>query len=130
MGRRTLNPKPIVNTRGGPERQVQDALIRFLRERGWVVKETHGNLFQTGFPDLYAAHRMYGARWIETKIHRDGIVKFENSQLEFFPQLASVGVGVWVLVAATEEEYRKLFKESNWWQYLSVSQPHKTVRLS
>ncbi len=66
---------------------------------------------------------MYGARWIEVK--NPVSFKFENSQLEFFPQLASVGVGVWVLTAATEEEYRKLFKPRNWWQYLSVSQAHK-----
>lgn len=119
--------KPIVNTRGGLERQIQDALIKFLRERAWVVRETHGNLYQHGFPDLYSAHRMYGARWIEVK-NPTGF-KFENSQLEFFPMLASVGVGVWVLTAATEEEYRKLFLPANWWQYLSVSQPHVRTRL-
>lgn len=123
MGYDRVNPRKIANTKGGPERKIQDALITFLRERGWVVRETHGNLYQHGFPDLYCAHRMYGARWIEVKVDKNGLVTFENSQLEFFPQLASVGVGVWVLTAATEEEYRKLFKPANWFLYLSVSQP-------
>lgn len=115
----TMTPKKIQNMKRGPERIIQDDLIAFLRLRGWVVRETHGNLYQNGFPDLYCAHSSYGARWIEVK--NPASYQFEASQLEFFPQLYSVGVGVWVLVAATEEEYKKLFKPCNWWQYLSCA---------
>jgi hypothetical protein len=113
-----VTPKKIKNTRRGPERGVQDALIALLRARGWVVKETHGNLYQHGFPDLYCAHKSYGSRWVEVKVPP---VKFEASQLEFFPQLASVGIGVWVLVAATDDEYTKLFQPANWWTFLSTA---------
>ena len=37
--------------------------------------------------------------------------------METFPELCSHGSGVWVLTAATESEYEKLFKKFNWWQY-------------
>lgn len=115
-----MNPKAPTPKRG-PERVIQDALVKYLRERGWVVKETHGNMYQNGLPDLYAAHIRYGARWVEVKNPLG--YAFEASQLEFFPLLASAGVGVWVLTAASESEYQKLFQPYNWWQYLSVASP-------
>jgi hypothetical protein len=117
-----MTPKKIINTKRGPERIIQDNLLKFLRDRGWVIKETHGNLYQHGFPDVYAAHKSYGSRWIEVKNPEK--FAFEASQLEFFTQLGSVGVGVWVLTAATEEEYKKLFRPANWFFYLSVAQGH------
>jgi hypothetical protein len=80
------------------------------------VKSTHGNIYQYGFPDLYIAHRSYGVRWIEIK-NPDGY-RFTGAQLEFFHQLASAGVGVWVLTAATEDEYKKLFSPANWHYFL------------
>lgn len=106
----------IVNTTRGPERVIQDALILFLRERGWVVKETHGNMYQSGLPDLYIAHKSYGSRWVEVK--NPLAYSFTPAQMEFFPQLASVGIGVWILTAAEEYEYRKLFKPCNWYSFL------------
>lgn len=84
-----------------------------------MVKETHGNIYMSGVPDLYAAHIKYGPRWIEMK--NPGKYAFTNAQLEFFPQLASVGVGVWVLTAATDEEYQKLWQPANWYQYLPIN---------
>ena len=116
-----MNPRKLTPKRG-PEREIQDDLVRYLREHGWVVKETHGNLYQNGLPDLYCANRRYGARWVEVKNPEK--YHFEASQLEFFPLLASAGVGVWVLTAATESEYQKLFLPANWWQFLSCAKPH------
>jgi len=89
--------------------------------RQWIVKETHGNLYQSGLPDLYIAHRDYGARWVECKNALS--YSFTPAQLEFFPLLASVGIGVWILTAASDEEYFKLWEPANWWQYLPVSKP-------
>jgi hypothetical protein len=113
-----MTPRKIVNTKRGPEREIQDRVIKKLRGLGWIVKETHGNMYQSGFPDLYAAHKSYGSRWIEIKY----VVKyaFTPAQLEFFPQLQSVGIGVWILVDDTDSEYSKLFRPANWYQYLSV----------
>ena len=103
-------------TKNDPERQIQDAIEAKLRKLGWVVKATHGNMFQHGIPDIYAAHRLYGARWIEVK--NPLAYKFTPSQKEFFQQLTSVDVGVWVLISDSDAEIAKLFKKPNWWQYL------------
>ncbi len=109
-----FNPKH--NKQDGPEGKIQDAFMIRLRGKEWVVKSTHGNILQYGFPDLYAAHRCYGPRWIEIKNPLN--YSFTKAQLDFFPQLMAAGVGVWVVVADTEEEYRKLFKPANWMYYL------------
>jgi len=97
-----------------PEDKIVEELTAFLKARDWLVKKTHGNIFQFGFPDLYCAHFKYGQRWIEVKVPER--IKFTGAQLEFFPQLIAHGVGVWVLVAATENEYLKLFRPSNYYQ--------------
>jgi hypothetical protein len=44
---------------------------------------------------------------------------FTPAQLETFPMFGAKGIGIWVLVAATEAEYRKLFGPANWYTYLS-----------
>lgn len=80
--------------------------------------ETHGNMYQSGFPDLFACHKLYGARWIEVKNPKS--YKFTPAQLRYFPQICANGSGVWVLVAGTLEEYKKLFKRPNWHRYLKL----------
>jgi len=102
-----------------PERLIQDKLIAFLEKRGWYVKETHGNAFQSGFPDLYAVHPLYGQRWIEVK--NPGKYQFTDAQIETFTKWASCSIKVWVLTAATEDEYKKLFAQANWHHYLPVN---------
>ena len=91
-----------------------------LRIKGWFVKPTHGNMYQSGFPDLFACHSRYGQRWIEVKLPGFKGSKFTGAQLNDFAKLCANGSGVWILTAATEEEYQKLFSRSNWWTYLSV----------
>lgn len=109
-----------IKGRQGPEAKIQIAIIKFLEERGWFVLQTHGNMYQRGFPDLYACKRQYGPRWIEVKNPKS--YKFTPAQIECFPRFTAEGIGVWILTAATEIEYQKLFKSPNWWQFLSVSQ--------
>lgn len=108
-----------VQPRTGPEAKIQAAIIQFLRGRDWFVKETHGNKFQSGFPDLWACHRRFGHRWIEVK-NGDGNYSFTNAQLEDFPRFSANGSGVWILKAATLSEYNKLFMPPNWLVYLTV----------
>jgi hypothetical protein len=109
--------------RGGkkkPETLLQEQIIKQLRYKGWFVKSTHGNMYQSGFPDLYCTHRVYGHRWVEVKMPtRTGDV-FTPAQHEIFPLLCANGAGVWVLVADTEQEYEKLFKRFNWYLYLEA----------
>lgn len=104
--------------RGAPEDKIKTEIIDFLILRGWFCKVTHGNLYQSGFPDVFACHNMYGSRWIEIK--NPGKYAFTQQQLEDFPKFNAHGVGIWVMVAATEDEYQKLFKPCNWWHYLQI----------
>ncbi len=110
-----MNPK-IIATRQGPEAIIQRDFTNFLKIRNWSVRSTHGSTFQFGFPDLFCCHKSYGARWVECKCPTG--YKFTAAQMEYFPELNSHGVGVWIITAATENEYKKLFKPQNWWAYL------------
>jgi hypothetical protein len=104
--------------KGRPEEEIRKAIIDFLILRGWFCMITHGNLYQSGFPDVYACHSKYGTRWIEVKNPKK--YSFTPAQLETFPKMCANGAGVWVLTEATEAEYSKLFKPANWYTYLSV----------
>lgn len=100
------------------EAEIQKKLIEYLKCRDWVVRATHGNLYQNGFPDLYAFHRTYRQRWIEVKKPVGYILT--PAQLDFFSQLTSVGCGVWILTAATEHEYLKLWQPPNWLMFTEM----------
>ena len=80
--------------------------------------ETHGNMYQCGFPDIYATHSRYGIRWIEVKLPEMKGSKFTPAQHEHFPKLLANGTRIWVLTAATEFEYNKLFSPCNLPYYL------------
>lgn len=101
-----------------PEAIVQQEVIKLMRYKGWFVKETHGNMFQSGFPDLFCCHTRYGQRWVEIKLPKGS--RFTAAQLEDFPKICANGSGVWIMLAATESEYEKLFKKPNWYVYLDI----------
>lgn len=107
---------PRKTKRDGPEAKIQSDIMNYLTLRDWFVKSTHGNMYQSGLPDLFATHKNYGQRWIEVK-NPDGY-SFTAAQLETFPKLIAFGSGVWVLVGANEYEYKKLFSPCNYWTYL------------
>ena len=81
----------------------------------------HGSVYQQGIPDLYATHRDHKARWIEVKLPDMKGSRFTKAQIEFFPQLHNNGSPIWVLVAATDNEYKKLFQEANLMEYMLLS---------
>jgi len=112
-----MEPKKIAPKKG-PEAKIQAAIVNMLRQREWLVKETHGNLYQSGFPDLYACHHDYRARWIEVK--NPTAYRFTGAQLRDFPRFSAAGAGIWILVAATESEYQKLFGPENWFSFLKL----------
>jgi len=120
-----MNPRPL-KVKTGPEAIIQSDFVDYLRIRQWVVKETHGNLYQSGLPDLYIAHKDYGARWVECK--NPLAYSFTPAQLEFFPLLASAGIGIWIIIASTDEEYAKLWAPANWWSYLPLNKPRVRKR--
>ena len=98
------------NYKQGPEAKIMEDIIQMLRGRGWVCRHLHGNMYQVGFPDLYACRKGV-QRFIEVKNPKSW--KFEESQREFFKELHDQGVGVWILFGATDEEYKKLFQKAN-----------------
>lgn len=103
--------------RVGPEALIQEAWIEWFEARKWIVKVMHGNMYQSGVPDLYIAHKLYRARWVEIK-NTEGSYQLEESQVRFFTLLSSVDIGVWVLGPVCEDEYKKLWLPSNWHAYL------------
>jgi hypothetical protein len=99
-----------------PETILQRKIESYLRERGWVVMPTTGNLYQRGFPDLYIFQRKYGPRWVEVKMPVKW--KFTPAQWEFFPKMIAGGIGIWIMTAANKKEYDKLMHKSNLWVYM------------
>lgn len=103
------------NQRDRPEHKIQIALIDFLQNREWLVEATHGNAYQKGFPDLYAAHVRHGQRWIDCKV--EGKYSFTKAQILKWPQFEAKGIGIWILTGATEEQYDRLFRPPNMRDY-------------
>ena len=105
-------PKP----KKGPEAKIQEAIIKKLTLLGWFVKSTHGNMYQSGFPDLFCCHSRYGQRWVEVK--NPSNYKFTPAQVENFPKFSANGSPIWILVSDSDSEIDKLFGPENWYQYL------------
>ena len=108
--------KPLkLRKREGPEANIQRAFSTFLKTRGWMVERMVGNALQYGIPDLYIAHTAYGRRWVDLK--NPGKYEFTKAQRIKWPQWESHGVGIWIITAATEVEYQKLFTFPNFRDY-------------
>ena len=99
--------------RESPERKIQNNIIGMLTIRGWHVRVMHASENVKGLPDLYATHSKYGMRWIEVKLPLMKGSSFTPAQLEEFPKLVANGSPIWILTAADELEYAKLFKRQN-----------------
>ena len=110
-----MDPKDF-NKKKRPEAKIQKEVIAYLEERGWFVKVTHGNAYQSGLTDLIVCHKVYKIRFIDIKVA--GSYKLTKAQLRDWPKFCKNGAGVWIMVAATDFEYKKLFKEPNWAMYL------------
>lgn len=101
--------------------KIVTPLTDFLRHKGWLVEKTHGNRFQSGFPDLYIAHPQFMAKWIECKVIRNGSIHFEDSQICKFAKWIAYGVKIWIIAdtdlrgngVGLNRAYDKLFRDSN-----------------
>ena len=111
MAREPFKPK----AGKGPEAKIQREVIAYMRNLEWYIRVTHGNAYQVGLPDLFCCHVRYGHRWIDVK--NPTSYKFTPAQMEVWPKLCANGSGVWILTAATDDEYKKLFGPANWWTY-------------
>jgi hypothetical protein len=94
------------------ELQIQCEIVTFLKARDWLVERMLANAYQTGIPDLYCYRKTSGSRWIEIK--RPKGYSFTRAQRQKFPEWSRQGVGIWILTAATQEQYDLLFKPPNW----------------
>ncbi len=115
----------VPKSKRGPEAIIQEQIIKELRFREWMVKVTHGNMYQSGFPDLFCSNRKYGTRWIEVKNLEKHV--FTPAQEEWFPIFKAHGCGIWILTSASPNELAKLFKPPNWEEYF-VKAKLKNVR--
>ena len=104
-----------IRPKHGPEYVIQRDIMKYLRQRGWWVERMHGNMYQKGIPDLYITHLKFGQRWLDVK--NPASWQYTKAQCQKWPVWHSYGIGIWILVAATEEEYDKLFKPPNWQDY-------------
>lgn len=79
----------------------------------------HGNAFQRGIPDLYLFRRDIGHRWVDVKHPKR--YNFTKAQRIKWPFWDKMGIGIWILTAATQAEYDKLFAPPNWREYWKSS---------
>lgn len=98
-----------------PEEKIRADLRQFLQDRQWLVEITHGNRYQSGIPDLYIAHVKYGTRWIDVK--NPERYSFTPAQRLKWPLWEAYRIGIWILTAATQDQYDLLFKPPNWRDY-------------
>ena len=108
---------------GSPEKRIEKKITEYLRLREWLVKKTHGNAYQSGWPDLFATHSRYNMRWIEVKLPGMKGSAFTDAQVEDFPKFTLNGTGIWVLTGDDDKEMDKLFKRPNWWIYQDIMKP-------
>lgn len=108
----------ITDYQQGEEAKIQQNIGDFLTLKGWYVRNTHGNMYSNGWPDMYVVHQKFGARWIEVK--KPTGYSFTPAQLQQFPLFCAHGAGIWIMTAATEEQYQCLFKRCNWAHYLNL----------
>jgi hypothetical protein len=109
-----MEPKKFRN-KHGPEYVIQRDFIRYLKDRGWHVERMIGNQLQFGIPDIYAMHPEHGQRWIDLK--NPVSYEYTVAQRWKWPIWEEHGCGLWIITAATEEEYDKLFHPPNWRAY-------------
>ena len=106
-----LNP----TFRDQPELRIRTRIRQFLHDRGWHTIIMHGNLFQSGVPDLFCGHLEYGMRWIDAK--NPTSYSYTTAQIKLWPKWENVGVGVYILFEGDDANYDLLFKPPNFRKY-------------
>jgi hypothetical protein len=121
----TVKLPKIRRARHGPEWYIQRDFVTYLEARGWRCKRMIGNALQTGVPDYYAMHRRHGTRWIDFKNPKS--YEFTPAQILEWPLWEAEGVGIWIITAASQEQYDLLFTRlplGNWRDYWKPKYDH------
>ena len=103
-----------------PEQAIQTKIVRKLTAQGWYIIKTHGNQFQSGLPDLWACHELYGARWIEIKLPNFKGSRFTPAQRTVLPKILAKRIGIWIRTSDDDAELAKLTRKSNCAYYLRL----------
>ena len=78
------------------------------------MERTIGNAFQIGVPDLFIAHPEVGAALDRRASNRERTTASPRPKSRNGRCGTAFGIGIWILTAATQEEYDKLFGPPNW----------------
>lgn len=113
-----MEPKDFKRNR--PEEEIVKKLKPFYEMKGWKVYRTHGSALQDGFPDLYITHKDYGSRWVEVKLPGMKGSQWTKAQRRNFPVWVNNGSPIWIITAATDQEYKKLFEKCNFFYYFII----------
>jgi hypothetical protein len=110
--------------RSSPEDRIQERIKSFLEAHGWLVEKMHGNAFQKGIPDLYCFHPELNNpeglhRWVDVKVK--GRYRYTKDQCQKWTKWEGFRLPVYIMVAATDEEYAKLFGRPNFRLYWKPS---------
>ena len=96
--------------------QNEDEIVQLLEQNNWTVMRTHGNLYQKGFPDLYAIHPEHGRKWIEIKNPKG--FTWTPAQMKYFPLMVLCHVPIWVMRSV--EDYKRLFEPYNLREFMTL----------
>jgi hypothetical protein len=115
------NPVDKFVPRGGKQLEavIQEDIVHFLSLRGWLVHVTHMNMMEKGWPDMNALHPKYGIRFIDVKRPYQG--QCTKAQKEYWPMMQAFGHAPYIMTAATEVEYKKLFGPPNYTDFMEHS---------
>ena len=97
--------------------KIVNPFVAYMREKGWLCVNIHGNQFQKGLPD-YAFFRTGVTRWVEFKVCKppNGWVKITDAQRVMFPKLIAEQAPAYVVadydlrnnMRAIKEHYHRI----------------------
>ena len=109
--------RPVIKGKHGPEYKIQQDIIKYLEDRGWLTRVVSGGLYNVGLPDIIACHKIYGIKFIEVKTPVKNVT-FTKAQWHWYPKYNQNGAPVYVLTGADHENYMRLFDPSNLWLFM------------
>ena len=71
-----------------PEKIIENAIREFREARGWWVEKTHSTSYS-----------------------------YTKAQIQTWPKWEAMGLGVWIMMEASEAEYQKLFQPPNFREF-------------
>ena len=99
------------------EKELSDNIRVRLHLDGWHTEKSHGNAYQSGWPDLYCMHPEHGQCWIETKVRGK---KLEASQVTTFLKWHKHRVRIYIITSVDDLILVYKHKPPNWPEYYAM----------